>query len=395
MAEPRVVQGRAHEKVLIRDLTRGLTVLTPGIFDEISTAIDEEWSVNTQEWTEINPYETLINIVARASNRVFLGLPLCRDKSLIRNAIAFASSVVPCAFLIRKIPEPFRPFGAPLITLWNKQYRRNLANIIRPEVHKRLAQLNTNPNSATASAPMTIHNDFLQWTIEAALDNPGDLDPEIVIQHMGLVNFAAIHTATVTATLALFELISQPELITSVLREEINEVMAKNDNTWSKHAVSRLVKLDSALRESSRMSPLSAILIARYVLPKDGITTPLSGTYLPCGSNVAVPSLAIHKDPTRYDKPEIYEPFRFVDAAKENDTRAVPLSTTSSNLVAFGAGRHSCPGRFFASLELKLIFAYLIQKYDFEYLEKPPERIWAGSVNMPPAKQTIRVKRKE
>lgn len=33
----------------------------------------------------------------------------------------------------------------------------------------------------------------------------------------------------------------------------------------------------------------------------------------------------------------------------------------------FGAGRYACPGRFFASMELKLLLAKLLLQFDFEF----------------------------
>jgi len=32
--------------------------------------------------------------------------------------------------------------------------------------------------------------------------------------------------------------------------------------------------------------------------------------------------------------------------------------------LAFGLGKHACPGRFFASNELKLVLAHLVVSYD-------------------------------
>lgn len=33
----------------------------------------------------------------------------------------------------------------------------------------------------------------------------------------------------------------------------------------------------------------------------------------------------------------------------------------------FGAGRYACPGRFFASMELKLLLAQLLVRFDFRF----------------------------
>jgi ent-kaurene oxidase len=37
--------------------------------------------------------------------------------------------------------------------------------------------------------------------------------------------------------------------------------------------------------------------------------------------------------------------------------------------MAFGYGRHACPGRFFASDEIKAITIYLLNNYDIKFAE--------------------------
>ena len=49
--------------------------------DELSVAIDECWGVNCDEWKEVGVFDSMMKIVSRASNRVFVGLPLCSYSS--------------------------------------------------------------------------------------------------------------------------------------------------------------------------------------------------------------------------------------------------------------------------------------------------------------------------
>ena len=77
------------------------------------------------------------------------------------------------------------------------------------------------------------------------------------------------------------------------------------------------------------------------------------------------------------------------------------LSMKQQSMVAGGAtflgfshGRHSCPGRFFASHMMKLMVAYMVQYYDIEPLEqRPAQRVIIG-IRFPPASASIRVRRK-
>ena len=40
---------------------------------------------------------------------------------------------------------------------------------------------------------------------------------------------------------------------------------------------------------------------------------------------------------------------------------------TDTNNLHFGHGKYSCPGRFFASNEIKIIMAHLLMAYEFKY----------------------------
>lgn len=89
------------------------------------------------------------------------------------------------------------------------------------------------------------------------------------------------------------------------------------------------------------------------------------GTYIPKGTTLQVAASAIHINEANYPEPNKFDPFRFVDKTKkENKGRKVDLVSTHTDYVAFGHGRHSCPGRFFVANELKLMLAHIIMTYD-------------------------------
>jgi len=100
------------------------------------------------------------------------------------------------------------------------------------------------------------------------------------------------------------------------------------------------------------------------------------GFVIPKGTTIGVPTQAISMDPDLFDDPETFDAFRFVklrDGAK-SDTARFQYAASTLTSMAFGYGRHACPGRFFASNEIKMIMAYLLLNYDFEFPEGQTER---------------------
>ncbi len=156
-----------------------------------------------------------------------------------------------------------------------------------------------------------------------------------------------------------------------------------------------MYKIDSALRESLRISSFLSVGIVRKVVAKDGITTP-DGLRLPYGAKVAVPTYGIHNDENNYENPAVFDALRYVKQ-KDIIDRKVNLAMVNSTSIfhPWGYGRHACPGRFFAANELKLLLAYVVLNYDIEPLVERPKGSWVANVSLPPMKAAIQVRRRK
>lgn len=68
--------------------------------------------------------------------------------------------------------------------------------------------------------------------------------------------------------------------------------------------------------------------------------------------------------------------------------------TVGDTFLSFGHGKHACPGRFFASYEMKLMLAHLIQHYDVDLMAERPANQVIMEVMLPSESTQIRVRRK-
>ena len=95
------------------------------------------------------------------------------------------------------------------------------------------------------------------------------------------------------------------------------------------------------------------------------------GFIIPANTSIGVPTQAITMDPTLYPNPTKFDAFRFAKLRDAEPDRAGKIQYASSNpqSMSFGYGRHACPGRFFASNEIKAIMAHLLLHYDFRFPE--------------------------
>lgn len=104
------------------------------------------------------------------------------------------------------------------------------------------------------------------------------------------------------------------------------------------------------------------------------------GTLLPKGAQLAAPSMMFDLDPEFYEGPEVFDGFHSFkrnlaseDAGQFDKAQCV---TTSSSYLSFSYGKYACPGRFFATDEIKLLLCHLLQQYDIKSVT--PYDQWRG-----------------
>ncbi|KAK3377508.1 cytochrome P450 [Podospora didyma] len=402
VTDPHLIHNPTHHKLITTTLTNQVGNLVPDLIDEAEWAFGEHWG-SPQEYTDVCVYETLRCAIGNVTNRVFLGKPMCRNKDLLALAMAFAQDIPVGSQLLLMVPKPLRPLAALLITIPNKLHTWRYLNLIRPLIKKRLAEYDArqrDPEDKSLSPPP---NDFLQWSIDQARTSgdPYMYKPDTLGGRVLLVSFASLHTSSFALTHAVLDLASSKQEYISELREEIESVLAEHGGQWNKRALSKMEKLDSTLRESQRMNSFVTLGLGRRVMAKDGITAP-SGVRLPYGMDISVPGYTVFKDNVLYPDADQFQPFRFSQQRRDLMERSESYlksagkawATTSNEYIAFGHGRNACPGRFFASSELKLMLAHIVMNYDFEMQETRPKNLWFGINRVPPMKATIRVKKR-
>ncbi|KAJ4397859.1 hypothetical protein N0V93_002096 [Gnomoniopsis smithogilvyi] len=416
---------RDHQQVHIHLVTTKLTSqignLIPTVAEELDLALKEHWggegpgrgSSSQPEWKEVCVYETLRLIIGQTINRIFLGEALCRNRELLDTAVAYAQWVPVSAQLLTLLPKWVRGLVAPLITLPSRWYERRWFKITLTEVRsrleaRRLQSKGTKENTGTHSGA-TKDNDFLDWLITygESSDDPYLLDAEVLAARILLLNAFALHTTVFAITHMILDLVGSGErqgskYITE-LRQEISDVLDEHSDggEWDKRVLARLERLDSTFRESQRVNTVLTVGPLRIVSHKDGVTTP-SGVHVPKGYQVGIPAYSIHHAEDIWGADAgLFDPFRHSNKRRNAQATGDHVrgarqawATTSPEYLSFGAGKNSCPGRFFAAGLLKVLMANILLKYDFEYQEKRPDNVWFGTNHLPPTEAKIRIRRR-
>ncbi|KAK6591951.1 cytochrome p450 [Botrytis cinerea] len=235
-----------------------------------------------------------------------------------------------------------------------RQHYTDAAEFLRPIFNQRFKEMERDDFEKP--------QDMIQWMIDNSGNNAKDATFQGRCQL--LISFAALHTTSGLLGNAMLDLAARPKYI-EALREEIAANLPENTQI-TKQILTKLRKMDSFLKESQRMNPLNLVTMNRKMMD----TVQLSdGTILPKGSFLGMAAGSIGFDPRIFENPDEFDGFRFEKLRQqEGAENKFQLVTTGKDSLAFGHGTHSCPGRFFASNEIKTMLIELLRNYDFQLL---------------------------
>ncbi|GMF24441.1 unnamed protein product [Phytophthora lilii] len=171
--------------------------------------------------------------------------------------------------------------------------------------------------------------------------------------------------------------LSQNPQVEAKIRKEILTKLPELSNgkcSPSMDEVSDLTYVEASLRETLRLYP-SVPFVSKEAV-HDAVLS--DGTFIAAGAMAGLPMYALGR------MPHVWGP----DAAEFNPERWIDsqtgklISMSAYQFVAFNAGPRLCLGKNLAMLEMKLIVAAMLSKYQVK-LEKPEDVTYAISFTLP------------
>ncbi|KAE8423996.1 cytochrome P450 [Aspergillus pseudocaelatus] len=365
-------------------LTQSLGSLTQPLVDETTVALQTYWTDDTA-WHAFPLKSNVLKLVAQMSSRIFLGDQICRNRDWLRITVNYTIDSFLAAEELRLWPKAFRRIVAWFLPSCRKirHELKEAQDIIRPVLDAR-----RRAKQAAISAGKTPerYNDAMEWLEECAKGR--SYEPAF-----GQIIFsvAAIHTTSDMLTQVLYDLCGRDELIRA-LREEVITVV--QEEGWKKPTLYKLKLMDSVLKESQRLKPISIVSMRRVATADLKLS---DGTYIPKDTFLSVSSERMW-DSEIYPNPLEFDGYRFLKL------REVPGHETSAQVVSpspehmgFGFGRHACPGRFFAINEVKIALCHILLKYEFKLADGsvPRARKNGLSLNSDPTMKLMIRRRQE
>ncbi|KAL3485135.1 cytochrome P450 [Aspergillus germanicus] len=362
-----------------RDAWQGLLVKTKlnailenimlALYDDLSVAFETYFGTDEQNWRS-------------------------RNEQYLRDCFDAIDGCVIDARVTGSMPPILRPILGPLVGLKARLANRRVRQHFEPLYRERLEILKLAKDDPSHTEPQDLSQMMLRF---AQRERPHELnDLTNMDTRLTVANFASMHQTSFQVGVLLNIVASDAEFNTiALLREEVAQVLGNNPNQWTKAKVSRMLKADSAARETLRCHLFVGRAMFRKVVAAERFESD-TGNKLPKGSVLSFLSQPAHVDQDTYENPHNYDPSRFsrvrgaaADAGADSAiANALSFVSTGPDYLAFSYGKHACSGGFLVGFELKIIIAYVLTHYDIrlpeEYGGQRPANLWMAEAVVPP-----------
>ncbi|CAI9282030.1 unnamed protein product [Lactuca saligna] len=176
---------------------------------------------------------------------------------------------------------------------------------------------------------------------------------------------AGTDTSSSVLEWAMTELLLHPDTLKKV-QDEVRMVL-KGKKDISDEDLDQMRYLKAVIMETTRLHPPLPILpprVARHDVK-------VMGYDIAEGTRVYVNVYAIMRDPKVWENAETFLPERFLESS-------IDFVRHNYELLTFGAGRRSCPGRVFAMAINEKVLATVLSKFDWSL----PQGVMPKDVNM-------------
>ena len=223
--------------------------------EEVDHAIATEWPT-CKEWTPVVVWPRMFRTMALLISLMIVGPELSRNEYWLSTMIKFVEEVFIGGWELKSYSLFMRSIAARGLVpgirrVWKHQ--DNARKLLVPIIEKRRAE---ETQARIAGVEFKKPTDMLYWLAQGAKKmNPVRTDGNVAELCL-MMNFAALHAATVTLTNIVFDLAANPQYV-APLREEYRAAQEKYGGLAEKQAllVNSLSKLDSLMKESQRLNP--------------------------------------------------------------------------------------------------------------------------------------------
>ncbi|KAK0072324.1 hypothetical protein PV325_011549 [Microctonus aethiopoides] len=212
-----------------------------------------------------------------------------------------------------------------------------------------------------------IAQDFLQKVVELCkTGKDNEVNENAVASHAASFFLDGYETSSVTLSFVTYQLAAHPT-VQAKLREEIMNNFEKYNGKLTYEFIQEMKYMDQVIKESMRLTPtipyFAKICTTEFKLVGyDGLEC-----IVHAGTEIIISTIGLHRDPTFWENPDVFDPERFSDDKRRNYHKFIYLP--------FGSGPKSCVGMRIAMMQMKAALATLLKSYSIELDPKTNEPV--------------------
>ncbi|KAF2108558.1 cytochrome P450 [Lophiotrema nucula] len=240
--------------------------------------------------------------------------------------------------------------------------------------------------STKPEAETVARKDFFHWLFKAVDPETGKRGYELseLYAESELLIIAGSDTTSIVMSAMMFYLVRNPEIRTK-LETEIHSTFTTYDEIRSGTSLNSCTYMHAFITEAMRMCPPVAAELSRKVLTGG---TQVDGHYIPEGLQCSTGMYCLSYNKDYFLEPTKFRPERWiVDEKGVSGTSAEAVARAESAFCTFSTGSRGCVGKNLAWLEMKVVLAKLI--YRFEIKADPANNLGGGDSNGRPGRRNV------
>uniref|UniRef100_A0A8R7P921 Obtusifoliol 14-alpha demethylase n=1 Tax=Triticum urartu TaxID=4572 RepID=A0A8R7P921_TRIUA len=208
--------------------------------------------------------------------------------------------------------------------------------------------------------------DVLQSFIDSKYTDGRPLAEREIVGLLIAIFFAGQQTCSSTVTWTGACLLSHKKFMAAAVAEQ-KHIIEQNGEFIDYNILSKMGTFHFCIKEALRLYSPTPILL-RHAHKSFVVQTRDGKEYeIPEGHALACSIAVSNKLPYIYENPNVYDPCRF-SPGREEDKMGDLFN------VSFGAGKHSCLGKDFAFMQMKVIWSYFLRNFELELMSPFPEQ---------------------
>ncbi|XP_015085107.1 cytochrome P450 87A3-like isoform X2 [Solanum pennellii] len=207
------------------------------------------------------------------------------------------------------------------------------------------------------SQPRKEQSDFFDYVLEELQSKDTILTEAIALDLMFVLLFASFETTSLAITLAIKFLHQHPKALKE-LTEEHEAIIRKRESasnglTWQEYKSMKFTF--QFINETVRLANIAPVIFRKAL--KD---INFKEYTIPAGWAVMVSPPAVHLNPTKYEDPLQFNPWRW---------EGIEINGASRNFMAFGGGMRFCVGADFVKVQMAVFLHCFVTKYKWETIK--------------------------